>query len=185
MQLNILSFYGSTFPLSVGLISYILMINLSFNCQCQLTKHLEFFWINLPFNYQFKIYLGSTLPLIIISTSWDVTDQLCFWLSAELLHIFSINFPFNCQLNFLRSCGWTLPLTHSYISWVRKSNKYYFLWLFFPQVQAGWLQHDLGHLSVSKSRKVNRALHAMTMGCLKVRSSTVPEFRIHLKGVWN
>ncbi|XP_033629136.1 acyl-CoA 6-desaturase-like [Asterias rubens] len=35
------------------------------------------------------------------------------------------------------------------------------------QVQAGWLQHDLGHLSVSKSRKVNRALHAMTMGCLK------------------
>ncbi|XP_038071960.1 acyl-CoA 6-desaturase-like isoform X2 [Patiria miniata] len=35
------------------------------------------------------------------------------------------------------------------------------------QVQAGWFQHDLGHLSVSKSRTVNRALHALLMGVSK------------------
>jgi fatty acid desaturase 2 (delta-6 desaturase) len=34
-------------------------------------------------------------------------------------------------------------------------------------VQAGWLQHDFGHLSASKSVTVNHALHYMTMPFLK------------------
>ncbi|XP_022102788.1 fatty acid desaturase 2-like isoform X2 [Acanthaster planci] len=35
------------------------------------------------------------------------------------------------------------------------------------QVQAGWFQHDLGHLSVFKTGKWNRASHALIMGLLK------------------
>eukprot|EP01116_Phalansterium_solitarium_P012788 TRINITY_DN2938_c0_g1_i2.p1 TRINITY_DN2938_c0_g1~~TRINITY_DN2938_c0_g1_i2.p1 ORF type:complete len:429 (-),score=104.58 TRINITY_DN2938_c0_g1_i2:311-1597(-) len=39
------------------------------------------------------------------------------------------------------------------------------------QIQAGWLQHDLGHLAVFKSRSANQWAHHVTIGLLKGASS--------------
>ena len=43
------------------------------------------------------------------------------------------------------------------------------------QAQAGWLQHDLGHLSVFKSRELNLLCHRFVIIHLKVCSSAVRE----------
>lgn len=41
--------------------------------------------------------------------------------------------------------------------------------LFLPKAQAGWLQHDFGHLSVFKKSVWNHLVHKFVIGHLKVR----------------
>lgn len=40
---------------------------------------------------------------------------------------------------------------------------------FLPQAQAGWLQHDFGHLSVFKKSVWNHIVHKFVIGHLKVK----------------
>ena len=40
-----------------------------------------------------------------------------------------------------------------------------------PQAQAGWLQHDYGHLSVFKKSTWNHVVHKFIIGHLKVNIS--------------
>lgn len=41
-----------------------------------------------------------------------------------------------------------------------------------PQAQAGWLQHDYGHLSVYRKPKWNHLVHKFVIGHLKVNVSS-------------
>jgi len=36
------------------------------------------------------------------------------------------------------------------------------------QAEAGWAQHDYGHLSVFKDNRINHALHTIVINVLKV-----------------
>ena len=42
------------------------------------------------------------------------------------------------------------------------------------QAQAGWLQHDFGHLSVFKKSKWDHFFHYLTIGAIKVTTVVVP-----------
>jgi fatty acid desaturase len=48
------------------------------------------------------------------------------------------------------------------------------------QAQAGWLQHDLGHLSVFKSRELNLLAHRFVIIHLKAASSAWWNYRHYL-----
>ena len=48
------------------------------------------------------------------------------------------------------------------------------------QAQAGWLQHDLGHLSVFKSRELNLFCHRFVIIHLKAASSAWWNYRHYL-----
>lgn len=48
------------------------------------------------------------------------------------------------------------------------------------QAQAGWLQHDLGHLSVFKSRELNLIAHRFVIIHLKAASSAWWNYRHYL-----
>jgi fatty acid desaturase 1 (delta-5 desaturase) len=51
---------------------------------------------------------------------------------------------------------------------------------FSRQAQAGWLQHDLGHLSVFKSRELNLFAHRFVIIHLKAASSAWWNYRHYL-----
>ena len=51
---------------------------------------------------------------------------------------------------------------------------------FSRQAQAGWLQHDLGHLSVFKSRELNLLAHRFVIIHLKAASSAWWNYRHYL-----
>ena len=58
---------------------------------------------------------------------------------------------------------------------VRKLNHFtlhFSNYLYLFQAQAGWLQHDFGHLSVFNSRKLNHIAHHLVIGHIKVSSTS-------------
>jgi len=68
----------------------------------------------------------------------------------------------------LEAVGWWILYTYG-TSW----SVTLFSCLFFvtAQAQAGWLQHDLGHLSVFEGRETNLMAHKLVIGFLKAASS--------------
>lgn len=44
------------------------------------------------------------------------------------------------------------------------------------QSEAGWSQHDFGHLSVFKDNRLNHVMHSFVMNCIKVRQDFLSAF---------
>src|SRR6185312_11989936 len=76
-----------------------------------------------------------------------------FFYTAHFLHILA-----------LIAVAWYL-LRYHYDSWLAYFSSA--LLLVTAQAQAGWLQHDFGHLSVFKSNKMNHFMHHIILGIIK------------------